>query len=162
MKPTAFIFPGQGSQYVGMGKELFENFSVAKRVFEEADDALHFSVSSLCFKGPEDALKLTENTQPAILTTSVGALRVLEAEKGMTPQFTAGHSLGEYSALVASGALSFPEAVKTVHLRGKFMQEAVPVGEGAMAAVLGMEREQIEEICEACSFVRRGSRSCKF
>jgi len=151
MKPTAFIFPGQGSQYVGMGKELFENFSVAKRVFEEADDALHFSASSLCFKGPEDALKLTENTQPAILTTSVGALRVLEAEKGMTPQFTAGHSLGEYSALVASGALSFPEAVKTVRLRGKFMQEAVPVGEGAMAAVLGMEREQIEEICEACS-----------
>jgi len=151
MKPTAFIFPGQGSQYVGMGKELFENFSVAKRVFEEADDALHFSVSSLCFKGPEDALKLTENTQPAILTTSVGALRVLEAEKGMTPQFTAGHSLAEYSALVASGALSFPEAVKTVRLRGKFMQEAVPVGEGAMAAVLGMEREQIEEICEACS-----------
>jgi len=151
MKPTAFIFPGQGSQYVGMGKELFENFSVAKRVFEEADDALHFSVSSLCFKGPVDALKLTENTQPAILTTSVGALRVLEAEKGMTPQFTAGHSLGEYSALVASGALSFPEAVKTVRLRGRFMQEAVPVGEGAMAAVLGMEREQIEEICEACS-----------
>ncbi len=151
MRPTAFIFPGQGSQYVGMGKELFENFSVAKRVFEEADDTLHFSVSSLCFNGPEDALKLTENTQPAILTTSVGALRVLEAEKGMTPQFTAGHSLGEYSALVASGALSFPEAVKTVRLRGKFMQEAVPVGEGAMAAVLGMEREQIEEICEACS-----------
>jgi [acyl-carrier-protein] S-malonyltransferase len=134
-----------------MGKELFENFSVAKRVFEEADDTLHFSISSLCFEGPEDALKLTENTQPAILTTSVGALRVLEAEKGMTPQFTAGHSLGEYSALVASGALSFSEAVKTVRLRGKFMQEAVPVGEGAMAAVLGMEREQIEELCEACS-----------
>jgi len=151
MKPTAFIFPGQGSQYVGMGKELFENFSVAKRVFQEADDTLHFSVSALCFKGPEDVLKLTENTQPAILTTSVGALRVLEAEKGMIPQFTAGHSLGEYSALVASGALSFPEAVKTVRLRGKFMQEAVPVGEGAMAAVLGMEREQIEELCEACS-----------
>ncbi len=151
MKATAFIFPGQGSQYVGMGKELFENFSVAKRVFEEADDTLHFSISSLCFKGPEDALKLTENTQPAILTTSVGALRVLETEKGMTPQFTAGHSLGEYSALVASGAFSFPEAVKTVRLRGKFMQEAVPVGEGAMAAVLGMEKEQIEELCEACS-----------
>ncbi|MBP1696213.1 MAG: fabD [Deltaproteobacteria bacterium] len=151
MKPTAFIFPGQGSQYVGMGKELFENFSVAKRVFQEADDTLHFSVSALCFKGPEDVLKLTENTQPAILTTSVGALRVLEAEKGMIPQLTAGHSLGEYSALVASGALSFPEAVKTVRLRGKFMQEAVPVGEGAMAAVLGMEREQIEELCEACS-----------
>jgi [acyl-carrier-protein] S-malonyltransferase len=151
MKPTAFIFPGQGSQYVGMGKEFFENFSVAKRVFEEADDTLRFSVSALCFQGPEDALKLTENTQPAILTASVGALRVLEAEKGVVPQFAAGHSLGEYSALVASGALSFPEAVKTVRLRGKFMQEAVPVGEGAMAAVLGMEREQIEELCRACS-----------
>jgi [acyl-carrier-protein] S-malonyltransferase len=134
-----------------MGKELFENFSVAKQIFQEADDTLHFSISSLCFKGPEDALKLTENTQPAILTTSIGALKVLEAEKGMHPQFTAGHSLGEYSALVASGALSFSEAVKTVRLRGKFMQEAVPVGEGAMAAVLGMEREQIEKLCEESS-----------
>ena len=152
MKPTAFIFPGQGSQYVGMGKELFENFSVAKQVFQEADDTLHLSVSALCFKGPEEALKLTENTQPAILTASIGALKVLEVEKGMTPQFAAGHSLGEYSALVASGALTFSEALKTVRLRGKFMQEAVPVGEGAMAAVLGMERDQIEKLCEEISF----------
>jgi [acyl-carrier-protein] S-malonyltransferase len=152
MKPIAFIFPGQGSQYVGMGKELFENFSVAKKVFEEADDALHLSISALCFKGPEEALKLTENTQPALLTTSIATLKVLQAEKGLIPQFTAGHSLGEYSALVGSGALTFAEAVKIVHLRGKFMQEAVPVGEGAMAAVLGMEREQVEKICEEVSY----------
>jgi [acyl-carrier-protein] S-malonyltransferase len=151
MKSVAFIFPGQGSQYVGMGKELSENFSVARKTFEEADDTLHFSVSRLCFEGPEEALKLTENTQPAVLTTSIAALKVLQAEKGMVPQFAAGHSLGEYSALVASGALSFSEAVKIVRLRGKFMQEAVPVGEGAMAAVLGMEREQVEKLCEEVS-----------
>ncbi len=151
MKPIAFIFPGQGSQYLGMGKELFENFSLAKQIFEEADDALHLSISALCFKGPEDVLKLTENTQPAILTTSIAALKVLQAEKGMVPQLTAGHSLGEYSALVATGAISFSDAVKTVRLRGKFMQEAVPVGEGAMAAVLGMEREQVEKLCEEIS-----------
>lgn len=152
MKPIAFIFPGQGSQYVGMGKELFENFSVAKKVFEEADDALHLSISALCFKGPEEALKLTENTQPAVLTTSIAAFKVLQEEKGITPQFTAGHSLGEYSALVVSGALTFSEAVKMVRLRGKFMQEAVPVGEGAMAAVLGMERERVEKLCEEISY----------
>ncbi len=148
MKSIAFIFPGQGSQYVGMGKELYENFGVAKQIFEEADDSLHLSISELCFKGPEDALKLTENTQPAVLTTSIATLKVLQTEKGLIPQFTAGHSLGEYSALVASGAFTFPEIVKIVRLRGKFMQEAVPVGEGAMAAVLGMEREQVEKICE--------------
>jgi [acyl-carrier-protein] S-malonyltransferase len=151
MKPIAFIFPGQGSQYVGMGKELYENFSVAKKIFEEADDTLHLSISGLCFNGPEEALKLTENTQPALLTMSIATLKVLQAEKGLIPQFTAGHSLGEYSALVGSGALTFAEAVKIVHLRGKFMQEAVPVGEGAMAAVLGMEREQVEKICEEVS-----------
>jgi [acyl-carrier-protein] S-malonyltransferase len=151
MKAIAFIFPGQGSQYVGMGKELYENFSVAKQIFEEANDSLRLSISELCFKGPEEALKLTENTQPALLTTSIATLKVLQAEKGLIPQFTAGHSLGEYSALVGSGALTFAEAVKIVHLRGKFMQEAVPVGEGAMAAVLGMEREQVEKICEEVS-----------
>jgi [acyl-carrier-protein] S-malonyltransferase len=151
MKPTAFIFPGQGSQHVGMGKEFYENFSVARRVFEEAEDSLRFSISKLCFEGPEEALKLTENTQPAMLAASIAALRVLETEKGITPQFSAGHSLGEYSALVASGALAFPETIRIVRLRGKFMQEAVPVGEGAMAALLGMEREQVERLCEEVS-----------
>ena len=148
MKSIAFIFPGQGSQYVGMGKELYGNFSVAKQIFEEANDTLRFSISTLCFQGPEEELKLTENTQPAILTTSIATFKVFQTEKGINPQFAAGHSLGEYSALVASGALSFSEAVQTVRLRGKFMQEAVPVGEGAMAAILGMEREDVEKLCE--------------
>ena len=148
MTSIAFLFPGQGSQYVGMGKEFYENFSLARRVFEEADDALHFSISKLCFQGPGEALKLTENTQPAILTTSIASLRVLQEEKGFTPQFAAGHSLGEYSALVVSGALLFTDAVQIVRLRGRFMQEAVPVGEGAMAAVLGMEQEEVVRLCE--------------
>jgi len=148
MKKIAFIFPGQGSQYVGMGKELHDNFRVAREVFEEADDALHLSISALCFEGPEEVLRLTENTQPAILTTSIAALRVLQNEKGVNPQLTAGHSLGEYSALVASETLTFSEAVQIVRLRGRFMQEAVPLGEGSMAAILGMEREQVEELCK--------------
>jgi [acyl-carrier-protein] S-malonyltransferase len=131
-----------------MGKEFYDYFRVAKEVFEEADDTLRFSISSLCFQGPEEELRLTENTQPAILTTSIAALKVLQTEKGIDPQFTAGHSLGEYSALVASGVLTFAEAVQTVRLRGKFMQEAVPVGEGAMAAILGMEREEVEKLCK--------------
>jgi [acyl-carrier-protein] S-malonyltransferase len=151
MKKTAFIFPGQGSQYIGMGKEFYDNFPMARQVFEEADDALHFSISSLCFNGPADALKLTENTQPAILTASVAALRVLQSENEIASEMTAGHSLGEYSALVGSGGFTFADAVRTVRLRGKFMQEAVPVGEGAMAAVLGMEREEIEKLCEDAS-----------
>lgn len=144
----AFIFPGQGSQYVGMGKEFYDNFKVAREVFEEADEALCLPISKLCFEGPEDQLKLTENTQPAILTVSVVCLRVLQGEKGLVPAVTAGHSLGEYSALVASGALRFADAVRVVRLRGQFMQEAVPVGEGAMAALLGMEREAVERLCQ--------------
>jgi [acyl-carrier-protein] S-malonyltransferase len=151
MKGTGFIFPGQGSQSIGMGKAFFDNFSVAKQVFQEADDSLHFALSALCFQGPEDALKLTENTQPAILTTSVAALRVLQGETGLEAELAAGHSLGEYSALVAAGALAFPDAVKIVRLRGKFMQEAVPVGEGAMAAVLGLDRKEVEALCEEAS-----------
>jgi [acyl-carrier-protein] S-malonyltransferase len=148
MEKVAFIFPGQGSQYVGMGKEFFENFREARDVFQEADDVLHLPISSLCFQGPEEALKLTENTQPAVLTTSIAVLRVLQAEKGVVPRLSAGHSLGEYSALVVSGALAFADAVQIVRLRGRFMQEAVPVGEGAMAAILGMERGQVEKLCE--------------
>jgi [acyl-carrier-protein] S-malonyltransferase len=151
MRQIAFIFPGQGSQYVGMGKVLYDHFRVAKQVFEEADDSLRFSISSLCFQGPEEALRLTENTQPAVLTTSIAALRVLQSEKEITPLLTAGHSLGEYSALVASGALTFADAVQTVRLRGRFMQEAVAVGEGGMAAILGMEREQVEKLCQEVS-----------
>lgn len=142
----AFLFPGQGSQTVGMGKELADLYPVAKQTFEEADETLGFAISKLCFEGPEDALKLTENTQPAILAVSVAVLRILE-EKGIKPSFTAGHSLGEYSAHVAAGTIRFSDALKTVHNRGKYMQQAVPVGEGAMAAVLGMELAVLEEVC---------------
>jgi [acyl-carrier-protein] S-malonyltransferase len=142
----AFLFPGQGSQDVGMGKELAEDHAVARRTFEEADEALGYKLSQLCFEGPEDKLRLTEVTQPAILTASVAAWRVLH-EKGLTPAFVAGHSLGEYSAHVAAGTLSFADAVRTVRQRGKYMQEAVPVGVGAMAAILGMELEKVSAVC---------------
>ena len=148
MAKWAFLFPGQGSQYVGMGKDLKQNFKVAADIFAEADEALHEDLSKLCFEGPEDDLKLTRNTQPAILTVSIAALRVLQQETGLVPAMTAGHSLGEYSALVASGALTFTDAVAIVRKRGTFMQEAVPVGVGGMAAVLGMETEVLEQICK--------------
>jgi [acyl-carrier-protein] S-malonyltransferase len=135
MSKTAFVFPGQGSQFAGMGKNLAENHAVARNVFEEADDALGFSLSKLCFEGPDADLKLTENTQPAILTVSVAAHEILK-EQGIAADYVAGHSLGEYSALVAAGALSFRDAVRIVRNRGRYMQEAVPPGMGAMAAIL--------------------------
>jgi [acyl-carrier-protein] S-malonyltransferase len=143
----ALIFPGQGSQVVGMGKELAEKYPLARQTFEQADDALGFKLSQLCFEGPEEQLRLTEITQPAILTASVAALRVLETRMPK-PCLVAGHSLGEYSAHVASGTFSFAEAVQTVRNRGKYMQEAVPVGVGAMAAILGMELEKVAAVCQ--------------
>lgn len=141
----AFLFPGQGSQAVGMGKELSDNYAVARRTFEEADEALGYKLSQVCFEGPEEKLKLTEITQPAILTVSVAAWRLLQ-EKGLQPDFVAGHSLGEYSAHVAAGTLTFADAVITVRNRGKYMQEAVPVGVGAMAAILGLPLDKVEEV----------------
>jgi len=142
----AFIFPGQGSQAVGMGKDLAARHPIAKHTFDEADEALGYKLSQLCFEGPEDQLRLTEITQPAILTASVAAWRVLH-EKGLQPAFVAGHSLGEYSAHVAAGTLSFADAVRTVRSRGRYMQEAVPVGVGAMAAIFGMHLDRVNEVC---------------
>jgi [acyl-carrier-protein] S-malonyltransferase len=144
--PVAFLFPGQGSQATGMGKELASLYPAAKQTFQEADDALGFSISQLCFEGPDEQLKLTENTQPAILTMSTAVARVLR-EKGIVPQFAAGHSLGEYSAHVVAGTLPFAEAVRTVRNRGRYMQEAVPAGEGGMAAILGLGLDQLQHVC---------------
>jgi len=147
MGKVAFVFPGQASQYSGMGKELAEKYPSAKAVFDEADKAAGFSVSNMCFAGTEDDLKLTANTQPCILTVSVAVYRVL-AEKGVSPDFVAGHSLGEYSALVAAGSLKFADAVKLVRQRGQYMQEAVPAGQGAMAAIMGLSPADVMEVCK--------------
>jgi [acyl-carrier-protein] S-malonyltransferase len=147
MSKLAFLFPGQASQYAGMGRDLAENFPESRAVFDEADALLDFSVSKLCFEGPEEALKLTENTQPAILAVSVAALRAIE-ERGIKPDFAAGHSLGEYSALVAAGSLEFSSAIKLGRKRGRYMQEAVPAGEGAMAAIMGLAPAEVAEICK--------------
>jgi [acyl-carrier-protein] S-malonyltransferase len=144
----ALLFPGQGSQRVGMGRDLAHEHAVARRVFEEADDSLGYAISKICFDGPEDTLTLTENTQPAILANSVAVLRVLEAERGLTFDACAGHSLGEWTALVAAGALRLSDALRLVHLRGKAMQEAVPAGLGAMAALIGMELPGARDLCE--------------
>jgi [acyl-carrier-protein] S-malonyltransferase len=146
-KRLAYIFPGQGSQFSGMGSELAEKYTASREVFEEADDALGFSISRLCFSGTAEELQLTENTQPAILTTSIATLRALATEGIKAPEYVAGHSLGEYSALVAAGAISLSDAVRTVRLRGRFMQEATPVGSGAMAAVMGADVATVEEAC---------------
>jgi [acyl-carrier-protein] S-malonyltransferase len=148
MKKVALVFPGQGSQYVGMGKDFFDRSPAAKDVFAEANEVLGYDLASLCFQGPEEDLKLTANTQPAILTVAVAALRVMQAEREIAPLAAAGHSLGEYGALVAAGGLRFRDAVRLVHLRGRFMQEAVPVGVGAMAAIMGLSPAEVENLCQ--------------
>jgi [acyl-carrier-protein] S-malonyltransferase len=147
MGKLAFLFPGQASQYPGMGRDLAEAFAESRQVFDEADAALGFSLSKLCFDGSEDTLKQTENTQPAILTVSIAAYRAIE-KRGIVPDFAAGHSMGEYSALVAAGTLEFAAAVKLVRERGRYMQEAVPAGEGAMAAILGLAPAEVADICK--------------
>lgn len=146
----AFLFPGQGSQQPGMGRDLCENFAVARETLEEADEALGFALSRLCFEGPAEELQLTANTQPAVLACSIAAYRVL-GRHGITPAFVAGHSLGEHSALVAAGSIPFADALRIVRHRGQYMQEAVPVGTGGMAALLGISLEQVEELCRAAA-----------
>jgi [acyl-carrier-protein] S-malonyltransferase len=147
---TAFLFPGQGSQFAGMGKSLAASFPAARQCFEQADDALGFALSRMCFEGPEDDLRLTENTQPALVAVSVAAWTVLRAETG-EPDFVAGHSLGEYSALVAAGSLGFADALRTVRKRGRYMQEAVPAGVGAMAALLKLPAGKLDGILAAAA-----------
>ena len=152
MSKIAFIFPGQGAQFVGMGADLYEKFDSARKRFDEADDALGYSIKKMCFEGSEDDLKLTANTQPAILVVSVIISELLKAE-GVTPDVAGGHSLGEYSALVAADSIKFRDAVELVHKRGTFMQEAVPVGEGSMAAIIGLDEKTIIDICAKASEV---------
>ncbi len=147
MSKVAFVFPGQGSQKVGMCKDFYDSYACAKKVFEEADDALGFSITKMCFEGPEEDLRLTKYTQPAILTCSVAALAVMR-EHGLECEAAGGHSLGEYSALVAADVMKLQDAVVAVHKRGEFMQEAVPVGEGAMAAVMGLTPDEIVAVCQ--------------
>jgi [acyl-carrier-protein] S-malonyltransferase len=146
-RKAAFVFPGQGSQKVGMGRALHDAYPEARAVFDEADEALGYSLSKLCFEGPEAELTLTANAQPAILATSVAALRAVEARTPVRPVAVAGHSLGEYSALVAAGALSLTDAVRLVHMRGTFMQDAVPAGQGAMAAIIGLSADDVASVC---------------
>lgn len=156
---NAFIFPGQGAQVVGMGKDFYDNFDTARQLFQQADDALGYSISNVCFNGSEDDLKLTANTQPAILVVSVIVAELLKA-RGITPDIAGGHSLGEYSALVVAGSLNFQDAVKLVHKRGQFMQEAVPVGEGAMAAIIGLDDQIIIDTCADVGDVQAVNFNC--
>ena len=150
MVKIAFVFPGQGAQFIGMGKDFYEHVPAARQLFEEANEVLGYDLASICFNGPDEILKLTENTQPALLVHSTMALKMLR-ENGINPLLAAGHSLGEFSALVSAGALKFSDAVRLVHLRGKFMQEAVPVGRGSMAAIIGLPVDTIQELCDKVS-----------
>ena len=150
MSKVGFIFPGQGAQTVGMGKEFYDNYDIAKKLFDEADEALGYSIKNLCFEGPKEELQLTANTQPAILVVSVIASEILKLNN-IVPEIAGGHSLGEYSALVTAGVLDFKDAVTLVHKRGQYMQEAVPVGEGSMAAIIGLDDDKIIEVCNKIS-----------
>ena len=150
MVKIAFVFPGQGSQFVGMGKDFYDHVSSARKLLDEANEVLGCDLTSICFNGPEETLKLTENTQPALLVHSTMALKILR-ENGIDSVLAAGHSLGEYSALVSAGALQFKDAVRLVRLRGQFMQEAVPVGVGSMAAIIGLEIDTLQQLCDQIS-----------